>query len=166
MGGDVCTKAFPMSNSAPSRVLAVCLGNICRSPMAEGLLRHHVQTKGLRVKVDSAGTNGYHNGEAPDSRAQAEMRRHGIEIAAQESRQIKKKDFEKYDLILVMDSSNFHDVMALAGDREDWQRKVKMFLAEGNVPDPYFGGADGFTHVYELVNDAADAWTDQWRDHR
>ena len=91
-----------MSTSAPSRVLAVCLGNICRSPMAEGLLRHHVQTKGLLVKVDSAGTNGYHNGEAPDSRAQAEMRRHGIEIAAQESRQIKKKDFEKYDLILVM----------------------------------------------------------------
>ena len=65
-----------------------------------------------------------------------------------------------------MDSSNFHDVMALAGDREDWQRKVKMFLAEGNVPDPYYGGADGFTHVYDLVNDAADAWTDQWRDHR
>ena len=117
--------------------------------MAEGLLRHHVQTKGLLVKVDSAGTNGYHNGEAPDSRAQAEMRRHGIEIAAQESRQIKKKDFEKYDLILVMDSSNFHDVMA-----------------DGNVPDPYFGGADGFTHVYELVNEAADAWMDQWRGNR
>ena len=131
--------------------------------MAEGLLRHHVQTKGLRVKVDSAGTNGYHNGEAPDSRAQAEMRRHGIEIAAQESRQIKKKDFEKYDLILVMDSSNHHDVMALAGDREDWQRKVKMFLAEGNVPDPYFGGADGFTHVYELVNEAAEDWVRRWK---
>ena len=134
-----------MSTSAPTRVLAVCLGNICRSPMAEGLLRHHVQTKGLRIKVDSAGTNGYHNGEAPDSRAQAEMRRHGIEIAAQESRQIKKKDFEKYDLILVMDSSNFHDVTALAGDREEWRSKVKMFLAEGNVPDPYYGGADGST---------------------
>jgi protein-tyrosine phosphatase len=94
------------------------------------------------------------------------MRRHGIEIAAQESRQIKKKDFEKYDLFLVMDSSNFHDVMALTGDREDWQRKVKMFLADGNVPDPYYGGAEGFTHVYELVNAAADAWTDQWRDNR
>ena len=95
-GRDVCTNALPMSTSAPTRVLAVCLGNICRSPMAEGLLRHHVQTKGLRIKVDSAGTNGYHNGEAPDSRAQAEMRRHDIEIAAQESRQIRKKDFEKY----------------------------------------------------------------------
>ena len=129
MGRDVCTNAFPMSTSVPSRVLAVCLGNICRSPMAEGLLRHHVQTKGLRIKVDSAGTNGYHNGEAPDSRAQAEMRRHGIEIAAQESRQIKKKDFEKYDLILVMDSSNFHEVTALVGDRAEWRSKVKMFLA-------------------------------------
>ena len=87
--------------------------------MAEGLLRHHIQTKGLRIKVDSAGTNGYHNGESPDPRAQAEMRRHGIEIAAQESRQIKKKDFERFDLILVMDASNHHDVLALAGDRKD-----------------------------------------------
>ena len=99
--------------NVPARVLAVCLGNICRSPMAEGLLRHHIQTKGLRIKVDSAGTNGYHNGEAPDPRAQAEMRRHGIEIASQESRQITRKDFDIYDAILVMDSSNHHDVMAL-----------------------------------------------------
>lgn len=152
-----------MSTSAPSRVLAVCLGNICRSPMAEGLLRHHVQTKGLRVKVDSAGTNGYHNGEAPDSRAQAEMRRHGIEIAAQESRQIKKKDFEAYDLILVMDASNHRDVLAIAGDREDWKEKVHMFLDSGDVPDPYYGGASGFTKVYDLVNEAADAWTTRWR---
>ena len=99
--------------------------------MAEGVLRHHIQTKGLRIKVDSAGTNGYHNGEAPDSRAQAEMRRHGIEIAAQESRQIKKKDFDRFDLILVMDTSNHHDVLALAGERKDWQDKVQMFLPEG-----------------------------------
>ena len=149
--------------NVPARVLAVCLGNICRSPMAEGLLRHHIQTKGLRIKVDSAGTNGYHNGEAPDPRAQAEMRRHGIEIASQESRQIMRKDFDTYDAILVMDSSNHHDVMALAGDRADWQAKVHMFLEEGNVPDPYYGGDSGFAHVYDLVDRAADVWTDRWR---
>lgn len=149
--------------STPARVLAVCLGNICRSPMAEGLLRHHIQTKGLRIKVDSAGTNGYHNGEAPDPRAQAEMRRHGMEIGAQESRQIQKSDFERFDLILVMDSSNRRDVLALAGDREEWRSKVHMFLDDGDVPDPYFGGNSGFVKVHDLLNEAADSWTDKWR---
>ena len=152
-----------MNHPYPSSVLVVCLGNICRSPMAEGVLRHHVQTKGLRIKVDSAGTNGYHNGESPDPRAQAEMRRHGIEIAAQESRQIKKKDFDRFDLILVMDTSNHHDVLALAGERKDWQDKVQMFLPEGNVPDPYYGGDAGFTKVFDLVDRAASQWTDRWK---
>ena len=155
-----------MHHPHPSCVLVVCLGNICRSPMAEGVLRHHIQTKGLRIKVDSAGTNGYHNGEAPDPRAQAEMRRHGIEIAAQESRQIKKKDFDRFDLILVMDASNHHDVMALAGERKDWQGKVQMFLSEGNVPDPYYGGDAGFTTVFDLVDHAASLWTERWKQSR
>ena len=147
----------------PTRVLAVCLGNICRSPMAEGLLRHHIQISGLKIKVDSAGTNGYHNGESPDYRAQAEMRRNGIEIAAQESRQIKKRDFDKFDAILVMDSSNYSDVLALAGEREKWRSKVHKFLKHGDVPDPYFGGESGFTQVYHLINDAAEAWVEQWK---
>ncbi len=155
-----------MNHPHPSQVLVVCLGNICRSPMAEGVLRSHIQTKGLRIKVDSAGTNGYHNGESPDARAQAEMRRHGIEIAAQESRQIKKKDFDRFDLILVMDTSNRHDVLALAEDRKDWQDKVHMFLPEGDVPDPYYGGDAGFKKVFDLVNHAASLWTDQWKHSR
>ena len=162
---DVCETNWTFMNPPiPTRVLVVCLGNICRSPMAEGLLRHHIQTKGLRIKVDSAGTNGYHNGESPDSRAQAEMRRHGIEIAAQESRQLKKKDFERFDLILVMDASNRHDVLSLAGEREDWQAKVDMFLSKGDVPDPYYGGNEGFAKVYNLVNDAAKEWVERWSD--
>ena len=151
-----------MSDS-PARVLAVCLGNICRSPMAEGLLRHHIQSKGLRIKVDSAGTNGFHNGEAPDRRAQQEMRRHGMDISKQRSRQISQRDFDDFDLILVMDASNFEDVLALAGDREDWQEKVQMFVDDGDVPDPYFGGASGFAHVFELVDAAADRWTEEWK---
>ena len=155
-----------MNHTHPSRVLVVCLGNICRSPMAEGALRRHIQSKGLRIKVDSAGINGYHNGEAPDSRAQAEMRRHGIEIAAQESRQIKKKDFERFDLILVMDASNRHDVLALAGERKEWQKKVHMFLPEGDVPDPYYDGDTGFTKVFGLVHHAASLWTDRWTQSR
>ena len=120
----------------PTSVLTVCLGNICRSPMAEGLLRHHIQINGLRIKVDSAGTNGYHNGESPDYRAQAEMRLNGIEIAAQESRQIKKHDFDKFDAILVMDSSNYADVMALAAEREEWRSKVHKFSNMAMCPTP------------------------------
>lgn len=152
-----------MAISSPQRVLVVCLGNICRSPMAEGLLRHHIQKKDLRIEVDSAGTNGYHNGEAPDHRAQAEMRRHGIEIAAQESRQIKRDDLDGFDLILVMDSNNFQDVMELAGDRADWKNKVQMILQENDVPDPYFGNATGFIKVFQLLDEAADSWSEQWR---
>ncbi|MDA0940024.1 MAG: low molecular weight phosphotyrosine protein phosphatase [Bacteroidetes bacterium] len=150
-------------SATPTRVLAVCLGNICRSPMAEGVLRHHIQTNGLRIKVDSAGTNGYHNGEAPDRRAQQEMRRHGIDISKQVSRQIARKDFDDFDLILVMDESNLQDVTALAGDREDWVDKIHLFLEEDNVPDPYYGGADGFAHVYELVDEAAADWVRRWK---
>lgn len=150
-------------SSTPTRVLAVCLGNICRSPMAEGILRHHIQTNGLRIKVDSAGTNGYHNGEAPDRRAQQEMRRHGIDISKQISRQIARKDFDEFDLILVMDESNLNDVNALAGDREDWLDKIHLFLEEDNVPDPYYGGSDGFAHVYQLVDEAAEDWVRRWK---
>jgi len=150
-------------SSTPTRVLAVCLGNICRSPMAEGVLRRHIQTNGLRIKVDSAGTNGYHNGEAPDRRAQQEMRRHGIDISKQISRQIARKDFDEFDLILVMDESNLNDVNALAGDREDWLDKIHLFLEEDNVPDPYYGGSDGFAHVYQLVDEAAEDWVRRWK---
>ena len=150
-------------SDCPQRVLAVCLGNICRSPMAEGLLRHHIQTNGLRVKVDSAGTNGLHNGEAPDRRAQQEMRRHGIDISKQVSRQLTRKDFEAFDLILVMDSSNLRDALDLAGEREEWQEKVQLFLEDANVPDPYYGGPEGFAHVFRLADEAAEDWVSRWK---
>ena len=133
-----------MNHPHPSRVLVVCLGNICRSPMAEGVLRHHIQTKGFASRWIPPEPMDITMGRRPTRTVKAEMRRHGIEIAAQESRQIKKKDFDRFDLILVMDTSNHHDVLALAGERKDWQDKVQMFLPEGNVPDPYYGGDAGF----------------------
>jgi protein-tyrosine phosphatase len=150
-------------SECPQRVLAVCLGNICRSPMAEGLLRHHIQINGLRVKVDSAGTNGLHNGEAPDRRAQQEMRRHGLDITKQVSRKLSRTDFENFDLILVMDESNLRDALELAGDRDDWKDKVQLFLDEANVPDPYYGGAEGFAHVYRMIDEAAEDWVSRWK---
>ena len=86
-----------------------------------------------------------------------------MEIGAQESRQIQKSDFDRFDLILVMDSSNRRDVLALAGDREEWRSKVHMFLDDGDVSDPYFGGNSGFVKVHDLLNEAAASWTDKWR---
>ncbi|HAI00562.1 MAG TPA: protein tyrosine phosphatase [Flavobacteriales bacterium] len=147
----------------PMNVLAVCLGNICRSPMAEGLLRHHIQQRGLRCKVDSAGTSAHHVGEHPDRRAQQEMRRHGIDISRQTSRQLVRKDFDRFDWILVMDHSNLANAQRLAGNNEAHLAKIKLFAQDGEVPDPYYGGAEGFSQVYDMVNAAAEGWVLSWQ---
>ena len=147
----------------PQHVLAVCLGNICRSPMAEGLLRHHIQRSGLRIKVDSAGTSGHHTGEHPDRRSISEMKRHGLDISNQRSRQFTKKDFDRFDVILVMDRANFDDVKAMAAGRQDWQNKVHLMVKDQEVPDPYYGGNDGFAHVHRMVDEAAETWVARWK---
>ena len=147
----------------PANVLAVCLGNICRSPMAEGLLRHHIQQRGLRCKVDSAGTSAHHTGEHPDRRAQLEMRRHGIDISKQTSRQLVRKDFERFDWILVMDRSNLANARELAGNNETHLAKIKLFVADVEVPDPYYGGAEGFSQIYDMVDAAAYRWVESWQ---
>jgi protein-tyrosine phosphatase len=144
----------------PHRILFVCLGNICRSPMAEGAFRHRAQELGLTLELDSAGTGGWHVGEAPDRRMQETARKHGVDISDLRARQFRVQDFDAFDRIYVMDESNYRNVMALA--RDDFDRaKVKMMLDElypgeqRAVPDPYFGGADGFEHVFELLTNAA-----------
>ena len=147
----------------PTNVLAVCLGNICRSPMAEGLLRHHIQQRGLRCKVDSAGTSAHHIGEHPDQRAQQEMRWHGIDISKQSSRQLVRKDFDRFDRILVMDNANLANTQRLAGNNEAHLAKIKLFVPDGEVPDPYYGGAEGFCQVYDMVNAAAESWVASWQ---
>ena len=148
--------------SAP-RVLMVCLGNICRSPMAEGILKHKAQIMGLDLFVDSAGTSNWHQDERPDSRAMEEMRANGIDISNQRSRPFKLGDFDKFDHILVMDTSNQTNVLAIARNTRD-SDKVKLMLDFGNevkgksVPDPYYD--DGFGRVYELLDYACDAFLD------
>ena len=144
--------------STPVSMLAVCLGNICRSPMAEGLLRHHIQQLGLRAKVDSAGTSNHHQGEPPDRRAQQEMKRHGIDISSQRSRPFVRADFEKFDLILVMDQSNLRDVLAMAQGKDEWVDKVHLILDDEEIPDPYYGGASGFAEVFEMLDRASEDW--------
>lgn len=149
-------------------VLFVCLGNICRSPLAEGAFRAHVKAAGLgdRFEIDSAGTGGWHVGEAPDPRSVAEARRNGIDISRQRGRQLVRDDFARFAHIVVMDDSNRRNTLKLA--RGDEARRVTRLLDEvpggpDQVPDPYYGGEDGFTHVWDLVNTATAALLERLR---
>lgn len=144
------------------KVLFVCMGNICRSPSAEGVFRDLVEREGLadHFHIDSCGTLSYHTGEAPDPRAQKTAKNRGIDISGLRARQYRQSDFEDFDYILVMDRVNKRD---LGYDTpEEHRHKVLMFadfaenFDETEVPDPYYGGAQGFEHVYDLVLDASE----------
>lgn len=141
------------------RILMVCLGNICRSPLAEGILKSKIFSD--NVFVDSAGTSGHHEGELPDKRSILIAEKNGIDITNQRSRKFIISDFDNYDLIYAMDQSNYRDILSLARNDED-SLKVNMILNESNpgknldVPDPYYGGQKGFEHVFELLNDACE----------
>lgn len=142
-----------------TKVLMVCLGNICRSPLAEGILASKVDPE--NVFVDSAGTAGYHVGNPPDRRSIAVAWKHGLDIGHQRCRQFSKDDFVEFDIIYVMDRSNFSNVASLASTTEEAQ-KVKLLLEEvslgiSEVPDPYYGGADGFEDVYQMIDRACEA---------
>lgn len=139
----------------------VCMGNICRSPLAHGLFEHLVELEGLagRIEVDSAGTHAYHVGEPPDPRSQDTARRRGIDISGQRGRRVAAADFERFDYILAMDRDNH--ALLVAQCPGEHLHKVKLFLdfapqlPKREVPDPYYGGPDGFEHVYELIEAAA-----------
>lgn len=155
----------------PCSILFVCLGNICRSPLAEGVFRSVVEKRGYgdRVLIDSAGTGGWHRGSAPDPRSIAIASRHGIDIAGQQARKVRSDDFERFDLILGMDRSNADDLKALAPASA--RDRVHLFLEfaggrPGDVPDPYYGGPDGFADVYRMIRDASEALADRmgWRE--
>ena len=138
----------------------VCLGNICRSPLAEGILKLKVDSQ--KYFIDSAGTGSYHIGSLPDSRSIAVARKNNLDITYQRCRQFGVSDFDEFDIIYVMDNSNKRDVLALARDDTD-KAKVLMILNElfpnenVDVPDPYLGGDQGFEKVYELLEEACSA---------
>lgn len=139
----------------------VCLGNICRSPLADGMLRNKIEKEGLNVEVDSAGTINQHAGEHPDSRMTKVAKDRGIDLSFLVARQFVRDDFEKFDIIYVMDDSNYQNVIKIASN-DDQRNKVRMLLSEidnqnNPVPDPYFGGEQGFIDVYNLVDKATDS---------
>ncbi|PCJ22863.1 MAG: protein-tyrosine-phosphatase [Flavobacteriales bacterium] len=143
------------------KVLFVCLGNICRSAMAEGILTEKVKVQELSIAVDSAGTANYHVGEAPDKRMQQKAIDHGLSISHQRGRQFTIADFDEFDYIFAMDESNQGNILQLARNQAD-ENKVELFLnlsqpgQDLSVPDPYYGGEQGFEDVYQMLNKACD----------
>jgi len=143
------------------KILMVCLGNICRSPMAEGLMRAKIKKYQLDAEVDSAGFEAFHTGDAPDYRATQVMRQHGIDITSQQSRLFRKSDFDTFDRIYVMDSGNYSDVRPMANST-DQMKKVDFILnvlhpgSNKAVPDPYYGGKEGFETTYKLLDAATE----------
>ncbi|GLB49762.1 low molecular weight protein-tyrosine-phosphatase [Neptunitalea lumnitzerae] len=144
-----------------TKILMVCLGNICRSPLAEGIFKDRLDPE--KFIVDSAGTGGYHIGELPDRRSIDIAKQFNIDITDQRCRQFKKSDFAAFDHIFVMDQSNYNNVIALASNEKDI-KKVQLILNLSfpkenlEVPDPYYGGKDGFLNVYKMLDTACDAF--------
>jgi protein-tyrosine phosphatase len=142
-----------------TKILMVCLGNICRSPLAEGILRSKVNS--LNILVDSAGTSDFHRGDLPDSRSIQIARKYGIDITNQKSRPFVLNDFDVFDIIYVMDKSNFHNIIKQARNDIDKQ-KVKLILSENKsshiteVPDPYYDSDRGFEKVFKMLDETCE----------
>lgn len=148
-----------LENNQIKSVLFVCLGNICRSPTAEGVFAKKSMEQGLRVKIDSAGTAGYHTGAAPDKRSQQAAFEKGYDLSKLKCRKVEAQDFDEFDLIIAMDDSNVSDLIKKCPDEH--QHKIKLFLSFAQtqfseVPDPYYGGKKGFELVLDLIEQASD----------
>ena len=134
------------------KVLFVCTGNICRSPTAEGVLRHLAEKMSIAVQVESAGTHDYHVGNPPDERAQHHARGRGYDLSAQRARQVRRRDFEEFDLIVAMDRGHLRALQAMAPQRH--HARIRLFVQGRDVPDPYYGGPEGFEQVLDMVEAA------------
>ena len=140
-----------MKKAAP-RILFVCTGNICRSPTAEGVLRHLASRAGVEVHVESAGIGDWHVGHPPDERAQHHARGRGYDLSAQRARQVAQRDFWAFDFIVAMDRGHLAALQAQCP--HEHRAKLRLLLPGRDVPDPYYGGAEGFERVLDMVEDA------------
>ncbi|HEY7905603.1 MAG TPA: low molecular weight protein-tyrosine-phosphatase [Wenzhouxiangella sp.] len=157
-----------MRSGAPNKILFVCLGNICRSPLAQGIFQHRLARVGFdspAIELDSAGTAAYHIGKAPDPRARAVAKAAGFDVDEQRARQVSMGDFERFDEIYAMDRANHEALLGLAASGTQHKVRLLMSLVEPtspwfglDVPDPYYGGLDGFTEVVSMLDQAASAW--------
>ena len=161
----------PISKDDPYKLLFVCLGNICRSPTAEGIFIHKVREAGLEnyFYIDSAGTSAYHIGESANSKSQATANKHGIHLPSK-ARKFEYADLEDFDLILAMDSENLSNINQL--DRKNkFSDKIKAMRefdpkpGDGEVPDPYYGGMDGFENVFQVLDRSCDALLEELKPH-
>jgi protein-tyrosine phosphatase len=143
-------------------ILFVCTGNICRSPTAEGVFRSLAQKAGFELRIESAGLGDWHVGQAPDERAQHHARQRGYELSAQRARQVRRRDFEEFDLILAMDAGHLRELQQMAPAKH--RAKIRLFVADRDVPDPYYGGPAGFEHVLDLVEAQCASLLDELRD--
>jgi protein-tyrosine phosphatase len=147
-----------MKQNEKTKILVVCMGNICRSPTGEAVLRAKALELGIDVEIDSAGTIGFHQGNPPDRRARAAGERRGYSFSGIQARQIKDDDFERFDLILAADKQNLADLMQRSAPQ--FRPKISLLLSHGQsdyeeVPDPYYGGDQGFELVLDLIEEAA-----------
>lgn len=151
-----------MSNQQIVKVLFVCMGNICRSPTAHAVFEHRVRNEGYDnwIKVDSAGTHAYHIGEQPDRRSQKLALHRGVDMSSQRARKVDVDDFNRFDYILAMDNSNVSDLKRLASPKQ--RERLHLFLDfskdwdNAEVPDPYYGGSQGFERVFDMVASASE----------
>ena len=143
------------------RILFVCMGNICRSPTAEGVMRRLIAEAGLDIEVDSAGTGGWHAGEPPDERATLAARRRGVTLEGA-ARQVRPSDFRRFDMLIAMDRGNLRELLAMAPDEES-AAKVRLLVPDADVPDPYYGGDRGFETVLDMVEAACRELLDELR---
>ncbi|MDQ5768919.1 low molecular weight protein-tyrosine-phosphatase [Thiothrix subterranea] len=153
------------------KVLFVCMGNICRSPTAQGVFERLVQSQGLadRILIDSAGTHAYHIGNPPDKRSQAAAKNRGLDLSGQRARKVTLEDIEEFDYVLAMDRTNLEDLKDLLAVSQQERVRLFMTFAEhwnvDEVPDPYYGGERGFERVLDMVEDAAAGLLDHIRRH-
>jgi protein-tyrosine phosphatase len=161
---------FPITQERPFRVLFVCLGNICRSPTAEGIFQHQVIARGLQAyfEIDSAGTSGWHEGEPANSKSRATAEKHGVKLLTR-SRALKPSDMSHFDLIVPMDRQNQRDILSLTHD--DAQRTKVVMMRDfdpegvGDVPDPYYDALEGFEHVFQILLRSSSTLLDRLERH-